>query len=141
LGTDAPSNNADMFEVMKFASILQKGTKLDISQMPFHQVLKMATNNGAKALGLENEIGSIKIGKRADLILVNLKSTRFEPVALGNFSNLLPNLVYSAHGDDVDTTIIDGEIVMEHRKLKTVNEEEIIENARKTFRSLKDRIF
>ena len=141
LGTDAPSNNADMFEVMKFASILQKGTKLDISQMPFHQVLKMATNNGAKALGLENEIGSIEIGKRADLILVNLKSTRFEPVALGNFSNLLPNLVYSAHGDDVDTTIIDGEIVMEHRNLKTVNEEKIIEIARKTFRSLKDRIF
>ncbi len=141
LGTDAPQNNADMFEAMKLASIMQKGTKLDITQMPYDRVFEMATINGAKALGMEKEIGSIEVGKKADLILINLKSTRFEPVVINKYSNLIPNLVYGAHGDNVETTIIDGKIVMQDYKMLTVDEEKVINEARKTLETLIDRIF
>jgi 5-methylthioadenosine/S-adenosylhomocysteine deaminase len=141
LGTDNPNNNADMFEVMKMASLIQKSVKLDISQMPCTQVLKMATNNGASALGMGKEIGSIEIGKKADLILVNLWSTRFAPVLLGEMSNLESNLVYAAHGDNVDTVLIDGKIVMKNREMLTVNEEEVIEKANKALESVKEKTF
>jgi len=141
LGTDAPQNNADMFDAMKLASMMQKAVKLDITQMPFDKVLEMATINGAKALGLEKEIGSIEAGKKADIILINLRSTRFEPVVMGKYSNLLPNLVYGAHGDNVDTTIIDGKIVMQDRKITTVDEERVMDESKKTLDSLIDRIF
>ena len=141
LGTDNPTNNADMFEVMKMASLVHKGVKLEISQMPCEQVLKMATNNGAAALGMGKEIGSIEVGKKADVILVNLRSTRFEPVLLGKISNLVSNLVYAAHGDDVDTVLIDGKIVMRHRKMLTMDEEKVIENAKDALQSVKDKIF
>lgn len=141
LGTDAPQNNADMFDAMKLASMMQKAVKLDITQMPFDKVLEMATINGAKALGMENEIGSIEAGKKADIILINLRSTRFEPVVMGKYSNLLPNLVYGAHGDNVDTTIIDGKIVMQDRKITTVDEERVMDKSKKTLDSLIDRIF
>jgi len=141
LGTDAPQNNADMFDAMKLASMMQKAVKLDITQMPFDKVLDMATINGAKALGLEKEIGSIEVGKKADIILINLRSTRFEPVVMGKYSNLLPNLVYGAHGDNVDTTIIDGQIVMQDRKMTTVDEERVMDESKKTLDSLIDRIF
>ena len=141
LGTDNPNNNADMFEVMKMASLIQKGVKLDISQMPCTQVLKMATNNGAFALGMGKEIGSIEVGKKADIILVNLRSTRFEPVLLGEMSNLESNLVYAAHGDNVDTVLIDGKIVMKNRKMLTIDEEEVIEKATKALQSVKEKAF
>ena len=141
LGTDNPNNNADMFEVMKMASLIQKAVKLDISQMPCTQVLKMATNNGAFALGMGKEIGSIEVGKKADIILVNLRSTRFEPVLLGEMSNLESNLVYAAHGDNVDTVLIDGKIVMKNRKMLTIDEEEVIEKATKALQSVKEKAF
>jgi 5-methylthioadenosine/S-adenosylhomocysteine deaminase len=141
LGTDNPNNNADMFEVMKMASLIQKGVKLDISQMPCAQVLKMATNNGASALGMGKEIGSIEVGKKADIILLNLRSTRFEPVLLGKMSNLESNLVYAAHGDNVDTVLIDGNIVMKNRKMLTIDEEEVIEKATKAIQSVKEKAF
>jgi 5-methylthioadenosine/S-adenosylhomocysteine deaminase len=141
LGTDAPQNNADMFEAMKLASMMQKGAKLDITQMPFDKVLEMATINGSRALGMEKEIGSIEVGKKADIILINLRSTRFEPVVMGKYSNLLPNLVYGAHGENVDTTIIDGKIVMRDRIMTTLDEERIMDESKKTLDSLIDRIF
>jgi 5-methylthioadenosine/S-adenosylhomocysteine deaminase len=123
------------------ASLIQKGVKLDISQMPCTQVLKMATNNGASALGMGNEIGSIEVGKKADIILVNLRSTRFAPVLLGEMSNLESNLVYAAHGDNVDTVLIDGNVVMKNRKMLTVDEEEVIEEATKALQSVKEKTF
>ena len=141
LGTDAPNNNSDMFETMKLASIIQKGYKLDITQMPFDKVFEMATINGAKALGMEQELGSIETGKKADIILVNLRSPKFEPVVLGTLSNLIPNMVYSAHGEDVDTSIIDGKIVMQNRVVKTVDEGKVIDQAKKTMNSVAKKIF
>lgn len=134
---DAPCNNTvDMFEVMKFASLVQKATKLDASQMPSHQILEMATLNGAKALRMEKQIGSIEPRKKADLILVNLRTPRLTPVLFGTYSNLLPHLVYAAHGDDIDTVIVDGRVVVEHRQLKTLNEAEVIERATRASESL-----
>jgi 5-methylthioadenosine/S-adenosylhomocysteine deaminase len=84
---------------------------------------------------------SIETEKEADIILVNLRSTRFEPVLLGEMSNLESNLVYAAHGDNVDTVLIDGKIVMKNRKMLTIDEEDVIEKATKALQSVKERSF
>jgi len=127
---DAPCNNTvDMFEVMKFASLGQKARLLDASKFPSEQVLRMATINGAKALGLENEIGSIEPGKKADIITINLQTPRLTPVISGKYSNIFAHMVYSAHGDDVDNVMIDGKLVLKDRKLLTGNERTLITQA------------
>ncbi len=79
-------------------------------------------------------------GASADVILINLKTPRLTPVVTGKNSNILSLLVYAAHGDDVHTSIIDGKIVMEDRKLTKVDEEEVITNATKACNSLLERI-
>ncbi|MEI6509374.1 MAG: amidohydrolase [bacterium] len=131
LGTDdAPcNNNNDMFEVMKYASLFQKAIHTDASLLPSWQILEMATINGAKALGLDKQIGSLEIGKKADVILVDTWTPALTPVFHGLNSNVLPHLVYVAHGENVDTTIVDGKILMEGRKLLTVDEDQVIEEA------------
>ncbi len=131
LGTDdAPcNNNNDMFEVMKYASLFQKAIHTDASLLPSWQILEMATINGARALGLEKEIGSLEPGKKADVILVDTWTPALTPVFLGKNSNVLAHLVYVAHGDNVDTTIVDGKILMEGKKLLTADENQIIEDA------------
>ena len=138
---DAPCNNSvDMFEVMKFASLMQKATKLDASMMPSSEVLQMATINGARALQMGDEIGSIEPGKKADLILLDLATPRLTPIHMGRYSNILQHIVYAAHGDDVDTVMIDGRIVMENRRLSCVDETEIIKSATEAARDLIGRI-
>jgi 5-methylthioadenosine/S-adenosylhomocysteine deaminase len=131
LGTDdAPcNNNNDMFEVMKYASLFQKAVHTDASLLRSEQVLEMATICGARALGMEDQIGSLEPGKKADIILVNLWTPALTPVFLGKNFNVLAHLVFAAHGDNVDTVIIDGKMVMEGRKMLTVDEEEVIEEA------------
>jgi 5-methylthioadenosine/S-adenosylhomocysteine deaminase len=123
------NNNNDMFEVMKYASLFQKASHTDASLLPSWQVLEMATIHGAKALGLDQEIGSLELGKKADVILVDTWTPALTPVFHGKNSNVLPHLVYVAHGDNVDTTIVDGKILMEGRKLLTVDENQVIEEA------------
>ena len=122
LGTDGQGsgNNLDMFEVMSYTALLQKGLNEDATLLPAYEVLKMATINGAKALNKESKIGSIKEGKNADLIIVNLKSEKTEPV-----NDVFSNLVYNARGNNVETSIINGKIVMENRKTNIQNEEEL----------------
>lgn len=126
LGCDGgPSNNCyDMFREMKTAALLQKVRLSDPKVLPAEAVLEMATINGAKALGLEHEIGSIEVGKKADLILVSLKKPHLTPSL-----DPLSTLVYSAQGEDVQTVIIDGVLVMENRHVKTLDEAAILENA------------
>jgi 5-methylthioadenosine/S-adenosylhomocysteine deaminase len=134
---DAPCNNTvDMFEVMKFASLAHKARLLDASKMPSEQILLMATRNGARALGLDKTIGSIERGKKADLITLNLRTPRLTPVILGRFCNIFANLVYAAHGEDVDNSIIDGRLVMRDRKVTTLDEERVISEAGKCSREL-----
>jgi cytosine/adenosine deaminase-related metal-dependent hydrolase len=126
LGCDGgPSNNSyDMIREMKTASLLQKARTLDPLSMSAETVLEMATLNGARALGLQDQIGSIEVGKKADLIIVTMQKPHLIPTF-----NPVSHITYAALGADVDTTIIDGKIVMEKRVVKTLDERKIIQNA------------
>lgn len=128
LGTDgcASNNNLDMFEEMKFASLLQKSQGNPVV-MSAAETFNMATINGAKAFRLN--IGELKEGKLADLLLINLKDTSLTPT-----HNLISNLVYSANGSCVDTTICDGKILMQDRIV--IGEDEIIFKAREVAKNL-----
>ena len=123
LGTDGQGSGCslDMFETMKFAALLQKGLYENPQLMGAYDVLKMATVNGAKALGLDNLIGSVSEGKKADVIIINMDNTRVKPE-----NNLISQIVYNATGDNVETTIVNGNILMENRKLKVdVDKQEV----------------
>jgi cytosine/adenosine deaminase-related metal-dependent hydrolase len=126
LGCDGgPSNNCyDMIREMKTASLLQKARLLDPLVTDAEYVLEMATINGAKALGMHNEIGSLEVGKKADLVLVALRKPHLIPAF-----NPISQLVYAAEGSDVDTVIIDGKVVMQNRALKTLDEDLVLGNA------------
>jgi 5-methylthioadenosine/S-adenosylhomocysteine deaminase len=127
LGTDgaASNNDLDMFEAMRFAAFLQKHARNDPRALPASAVLDMATRSGAAALGLGAQVGSLEVGKRADVIVVDTRGPRqtpmYDPVA---------HLVYSAHGDDVTTTIVDGKVLMRDRKVLTLDEAAVLADAR-----------
>ena len=110
IGTDGQGSGCslDMFEQMKYTALLQKGVIEEPKVMPAYEILKMATINGAKALGLEDKIGSIEEGKRADIILIDMHSTITTPI-----NNVIAELVYNIKGSNVLTTIINGKIVLE----------------------------
>lgn len=114
LGTDGQGSGSslDMFETMKFTALLQKGINESPKQMPAYEIIKMATINGAKALRKENEIGSIRVGKKADLIILNLDNPVVMPV-----NDIFATIVYNAKGYNVETTIINGKILMENKKI------------------------
>ncbi|MBR2659069.1 amidohydrolase [Candidatus Saccharibacteria bacterium] len=109
LGTDGQGSgsNLDMFDSMKFAALLQKGEFENAGYMDSYEVLKMATINGAKALGVADEIGSVEEGKSADIIIVDLSTPVCQPVG-----NVFSDLVYNAKGSNVCMTIINGKVVM-----------------------------
>ena len=120
-----PSNNSyDMIREMKTASLLQKVRTMDPLVLSAETVLEMATINGARALGLQDQIGSIEPEKKADLIIVNMQKPHLTPAF-----NPVSHIVYAAEGSDVETTIIDGKIIMENRVVKSLNEEKIIRDA------------
>jgi len=129
LGTDGPASNntLDMFETVKIATLLQKLVYLNPKILPVYEVLRMATLNGAKALRLGKSIGSLEVGKKADVILIDLSKPHLKPL-----HNTYANIVYSAHGSDVDTVIVDGKILMENRHVKTLDEQAVMERAEKT---------
>ncbi len=126
LGTDgaASNNNLDMLEEMKLAALLQKAHTLDPTSLPAEKVFQMATIQGASALGMEKEIGTIKEGKKADLAIINIKTSHLTP-----FRHPLSHLVYSAQGGDVDTVICNGNILMENRNLQFIKENQVLELA------------
>ena len=114
IGTDGQGSgsNLDLFEAMKYTALLQKGVTENPKLLPAYEVLKMATINGAKTLGLEDKVGSIEIGKRADIIIIDLDTVLTKPV-----NNIVSEIVYNIKGNNVCTTIVDGNILMEDRKL------------------------
>ena len=126
LGCDgAPCNNSyDMIREMKIAAVIQKGRLLDPLTMPATTVLEMATVRGAKAMGLGSEIGSIEVGKKADLVFIDLKKPHLTP-----FRNIVSNIVYSAMGGDVDTVMVDGRLLLQRGKALTLDEERIVGEA------------
>ncbi|UCC77224.1 MAG: amidohydrolase [Anaerolineales bacterium] len=131
LGTDgAASYTYDLFEVMKTAAMLQKVVHIDAEALTAEESLAMATCDGARVLGL-SDVGSLAPGKRADLILVD-----FGQPHLMLTGRLAPKLVYSACGCDVVTSIIDGQLVMEDRRVLTLNEEDVLHQAEAATRDL-----
>jgi 5-methylthioadenosine/S-adenosylhomocysteine deaminase len=128
LGTDETSSNngTNLFSEMKLASLALNMKNQDPTHMPTWKVLRMATIEGAEAIGLDREIGSLEAGKKADLILVDLRRPSMLPVLRDPVRNIVPNLVLSARGDEVVMSIIDGEVVYEDGRIKTIAEEELL---------------
>ena len=123
LGPDgaASNNNQDMFQAMKLAVLMQKANRLDPESLTAEKALEMATIDGAKALNMEKEIGSLEVGKKADLIIVSNQVPEMRPTLA-----FVSNLVYAASGALVDTVIIDGRIVMHKREVLTIDEEKLL---------------
>ena len=126
LGTDgsASNNNVNLFEEMHLAALVNKALTEDAESVPAQQVLRMATINGAKALGLENEIGSLEVGKRADLILLDATKPHYFPR-----HNPVSSIVYSAQAADVSTVLVNGKVLMENYELKTMDVAETMREA------------
>ena len=136
IGTDGASsnNNLDLIEELKTASLLQKVSTLDPKVLSSDEAIEMATIKGAEALGLDSEIGSVEVGKKADLILIDTNSANMVP----DSSSLSSNVIYSANGSNVDTTICNGKILMENKKLTTLDEQEIYAKAKQANKELKE---
>jgi len=128
LGTDgaASNNDLDMFEAMRFAALLHKVKTGDPQAVPATAALEMATINGARALGLDKLIGSIEVGKRADLVIVATASARLTPMY-----DPVSHLVYAVHGDDVRTVMVNGRMLMRDRKMLTLDENAVLADAQK----------
>ena len=138
IGTDGASsnNNLDLIEELKTASLLQKVSTLDPKVLDSDESIAMGTIKGAEALGLDSEIGSIEVGKKADIILIDTNSANMVP----DSSSLSSNIIYSANGSNVDTTICNGKILMENKKLTVLDEDEIYAKARQAIKELKEAI-
>ncbi|MEG2973129.1 MAG: amidohydrolase [Clostridium sp.] len=125
LGTDGASsnNNQNMFEEMNLASIVNKSVTGDTTKVPAMKAIEMATINGARALGIEDRVGSIEVGKNADIILVDMEKPHLYPQL-----DAASSMVYSAQGSDVSDVLVDGNILMENYKLTTIDFKEVKEN-------------
>jgi 5-methylthioadenosine/S-adenosylhomocysteine deaminase len=140
LGHDAAecNNSRDMFEVMKFASLMHRAVRVDASLQQAPDVLRMATRNGAKGLGFET--GELSPGKKADVILVDTVDQMFTPLIPENADHVFSHLVFAANGRSVATVIIDGQVVYADREFTTIDEEEVIREANRAFREVIDRM-
>lgn len=127
IGTDgAPSNNRmDMMREMYLTSLIHKGRTLDPTVVPAEQVLEMATLNGAKCALLDHEIGSLEVGKKADMILLNPNTIHSLPM-----HNPIGNIVYSMSSENVDSTICDGKWLMKERKVLIIDENKLLEKVK-----------
>ena len=126
IGTDgaASNNSQDMFEEMDLAAKEQKFARMDPKALPAAQVVEMATVTGARALHLERQIGSLEVGKKADLIVVDTSAAHATPMY-----DVYSAIVYSLKSSDVRTTIIGGKVVMEDRRMLTLDEPAILAKA------------
>ena len=124
LGSDQASGNncMNIFNEMKLTALFNKIKYRDPTVMPAWDVLRMATIEGARAIGLDHEIGSLAAGKQADLILVDLTAPNLSPVLSAPVRNIVPNLVYAARGSEVVTSIVAGQVIMRDRAVLTVDE-------------------
>ena len=140
LGHDAAecNNSRDMFEVMKFASLMHRAVRVDASLGQASDVLRMACRNGNKGLGID--AGELAPGKKADLILVDTKSQMFTPLMPGNKDHVFSHLVFAANGSCVESVMIDGRLVYEGREFTTIDEEEVLREADRAFREVLGRM-
>lgn len=135
IGTDssASNNNLSMFKEISIASLVSKYK--DPKNLRAYEVLKMATINGAKALGMDEKIGSLKEGKIADIILIDLNNPNHTPQ-----NNLISSLCYSTFDTDVSYVLINGEIVFDNKKFINLDIDEIIQKSKQSFNNLRKRI-
>jgi 5-methylthioadenosine/S-adenosylhomocysteine deaminase len=126
LGTDSnlSNNNLDMFEEMRIGAYLQKLANNDATIMPVQTMLNMATRFSADVLGMEKEIGSLEIGKQADIILVDIDQPHMWPIVEDSRHNVEEQIVYSANASDVTHTIVSGRVLMADRKVLTLDFDE-----------------
>ena len=126
LGTDgaASNNDLDMWEEMRLAALLQKIENMDPAVLPARQVLAMATIEGATAIGLSEELGSIKAGKRADIIQVSTEDVHYVPTF-----DIVSHLVYVSDEQDVTTVVVDGRILMKNQEILTIETKKLKERA------------
>jgi cytosine/adenosine deaminase-related metal-dependent hydrolase len=126
LGTDgAPCNNTcDMLQEMRLAGILHKVSTMDPTSVPAETVLELATINGARALGLADNIGSLEVDKKADFVVLDMRAVHLQP-----WHNPVSAVVYSATGRDVEMVVVDGKAVVKDGKLTTMDEEAIWKEA------------
>ena len=127
LGTDgaASNNDLDMFEAMRQAAFLHKLATRDPQAVPASAALEMATIGGARALGLDSLVGSLEVGKRADLIVVAMDGARQTPLY-----NPVSHLVYVTQGGDVRATVVNGKVLMRDRRVRTLDERVVLADAR-----------
>ncbi len=130
LGCDGgPSNNTyDMIRDMRLASYLANLKAGDPTAVPAETILEMATIHGARAMGLEAEIGSLEAGKKADFILIDMDKPHLTPAW-----DPVSTIVYAAHGSDVDTVVIDGKLIMQNRQVLTLDERAVVQDARRRY--------
>jgi len=136
LGSDgaAPDRNYDMFRHMWQCMHYHRTYYRDPSYLPPGKVLEMVTIDAARALGLDHELGSLEVGKKADIILVDLFKPHLYPLNMPAF-----RIAYFANGADVDTVMVDGQILMENREVKTVDETAVLEMAQQETEAMLDR--
>lgn len=134
IGTDGQGSgsNLDLFEAMKYTALLQKGANENPKELPAYEVLKMATVNGAKTLGLEENIGKIEEEMNADIIIIDLNTVTTIPL-----NNIFSEIVYNVKGINVETTIINGKIVMENRIMTGIPEKEIYDKCNEIIQRIK----
>jgi 5-methylthioadenosine/S-adenosylhomocysteine deaminase len=127
LGTDgaASNNDVDMFGEMDTAAKLHKVHRLDPTVMSAETTLRMATLGGAKLLGAETRIGSLEVGKKADIIVLDMNKPHLTPMY-----NIPSHLVYAATGADVAHSVINGQVVMRNRTLLTMDEGAVLDRLR-----------
>ncbi|MGQ0797528.1 MAG: amidohydrolase family protein [Methanobacteriota archaeon] len=135
LGTDSPvsNNGMDLFADMKVAALLHKSSRWDARAMPAQTVLDLATIGGARVLGMEREVGSIEVGKRADLAIVSMRRAHTAPFYP---DKVISHLVYACRGSDVRGTIVDGEVLMADGVVRSLDEGDVIARAQETSRDL-----
>jgi 5-methylthioadenosine/S-adenosylhomocysteine deaminase len=131
LGSDqAPgSTGHNMLNQLKVAALLNKVRNRDPTLLPAWQILRIATIEGANTLGLSEKIGSIELGKKADIILINLKVPHLMPILMKPVRNVAPNIVYYSRGDEVETVIVNGRFVVKNGYCTTMNEEKVMDQA------------
>ena len=132
------ANSRDLFGVMRWASLLHRASRADASLFMAPEILHMATRNGGRALG--HETGVLEVGRIADVILLDLKNHYFTPLLENNRMHLLNHLAFSVDGAAVDTTIVDGKVIMEGRRFTNLDEEEVMAKATESFKTVIDRM-
>jgi 5-methylthioadenosine/S-adenosylhomocysteine deaminase len=143
IGTDGPgsNNDQDMFEEMRLAALLPKGVSYDPTALPAREAFAMATIEGARALKLDRLIGSLEPGKRADIAVLDLQGPHLTPRFTLGPDSIYSQLVYAAKGSDVRHVLVDGRLLMRERELLTVDEAEVLAEARRIGERINDFVY